>query len=205
MPGSGPPAFSRDVVSREPEGGESTLSGQVAPVTETAIRRAEVPPRPAEGGTTVREVVSSVQQAVVPPAFRQTGAFPAPPSRPEPMPSLAASLGLQPPARPADSIAAQPAAVPEPASRAPQPERPAAGRPQPAALPQQTVVGEARPARREEASLHIGQIDVTVVNQPVAPPPRGPATVQRPGQNAPPTRPEAPLAGQGLAWFRFKL
>lgn len=133
--------------------------------------------------------------------------FPARPSRPETAPPLAPLRQAQPaPPSPLPSPAA-PVVAPaqtrpdKPASKPLQMPSPAASPVRPPTLP--TTHNSPRPVR-QDISLSIGQIDVTVVNQP------GPAPVRRTGatERAPGNRIASDsgsfLARHGMAWFQLK-
>lgn len=127
-------------------------------------------------------------------------AFPAPLTMPEPVAPLL-TLGRRPRPIPAATLSqpvhkptAPPPSVPPPL---PPTARPAVIASQPAAGPLRL---ETRPAK-PEASLHIGQIDVTVVNQPAGPSVRR-APLPKPAAGAGVTG--TSLAQRGLGWFHLK-
>lgn len=157
----------------------------------------------------------SVAQPVVLPNSRATpsltlpplttwNTFPARPSRPEAAPPLTPVRPLPPAAplpqpAPATPIAGHIQIQPDkPTSRSPDVRPPAIVPIHPANRP--ATLNPPKPAR-QEVGLSIGQIDVTVVNQP-APPPARRAPVGE-GSSAS-GQPEAFLARQGLAWFQLK-
>jgi hypothetical protein len=152
--------------------------------------------------------------AVPMPTGTHRGAFPPPLSRPEPAPPLVTS-GLRGTAAPVVPAPVSPRGLPVSAGTSTPAPRPVEGegagqtpaRPRqalPSRAPGAPPAVTARAPARPEVSLAIGQIDVTVVNQPAPPPVRRIRGADGAGAVTVGPRLESTLARRGLAWFPLK-
>jgi hypothetical protein len=188
-----------------PTGVGGNLLKKAAQDASSPAKRAATSSSPTRSNGETGGVSTSSGQLAGTSGLTQPMSFPAPPTRPMPIPPLASSLNLRP--QPAAPAPKQAAARPEPEASSPPSIRSGPiPRADLAAIPNQAILGETPRGRREEPSLHVGQIDVMVVNQPAAPPPRRALpSGGLPAADAAATQAGLGLTSQGLAWCRFKL
>ncbi len=205
-------------VTEPPIPGEVSASDkkQELPITEGPVeaKEPEIKPFPPRRSTKPIPRPGEIPSPVIRPAERtllslpSTEAepgFPPAPTRPVPAsPLVTIPGGLQ---RPRAARPPRPAAQ----TRIERPERPATieskpvPNPQPAANRRQPVLAEAQKPTSREVGLNIGQIEVTVINQPASPVRPRPRPTSQPQGSAQGEHSDTSLAQRGLAWSRFKL